>query len=435
MSTSRWNEVYFCMNNSLFLFFLQVGILLSVSLIFSKLAKRYKIPPIIGELFAGIVLGPSILKNICPKIYYSIFNFDSPISSELNCFTQLSMLFFMFFLGLEIQLKASLKKKKTIILTSLFSMIIPMLIGFGTVIISPNVFMVDMTNKNKIYFALFIGIALSISALPVILKILTDLKILNTNTGLIIASSAIINDLVGWSLFAGLITLITQKTLSVCSITLNVIKIIIFPFLLYLIIKVLKPIINKHIFGKKGISIGFIISIIVLVAAIAEKSDVHPFFAVFIIGVIFKNQFFKNQNNSINSSLNTLCADFLSPLYFATIGLKTDFFRNFDMSLVIVIIVVACLGKILGAILGAALGGVNWHEAMCIGVGLNARGAMEIIMASSALELNIISEKIYVSLLSMAIFTSVVSGLALKLILPINQSKEMSLLTKVTRTI
>lgn len=107
---------------------------------------------------------------------------------------------------------------------------------------------------------------------------------------------------------------------------------------------------------------------------------------------------------------------FFSPLYFSTIGLKANFFQDFDLQLVLIIVVFACIGKILGSSVGARLGGLRWNQALTIGLGLNARGAVEIIIASIALEAQVIDRRIYVSLVIMAIVTSIGSALGLKLI-------------------
>lgn len=414
------------MENNFFLFILQIGILLFVSLCFRELFRRFNIPSIVGELLVGIVLGPSIMKRLIPSLYYNIFSVNSAnsaLSNELSCFTQLCMLLFMFLLGLQVDLKKSANQKKTIILISLFSIIIPMLIGVGGVLILPQIFGKELVNNDILDFSFLIGVCLSISALPVILKILIDLNILNTEIGSIIVSSAISNDLIGWTLFAVTIQLINQNKASIYTIALNIFIIIIFFFILILLIMLLKFMINKFNFCNKVIGIGLSMSF-VIIAIIAKESNIHPFFVAFIIGIIIKNKFYNDRYIALKN-LNVVGTNFLAPLYFATIGLRTDYFSNFDIKLVISIIFIAVLGKFLGAGLGALLGGMSLNKSLYIGLGMNARGSIEIIIASIALELNMINQKVYVSLVTMAIVTSIISCLGLKILLKVNNKEDI----------
>lgn len=300
------------MEGDLFLFFMQISILLLAALSLGGLARRINLPAIIGELLAGILLGPSIM-GLLPETYSKMWGFTGGVSEPLSYFTQFAMLFFMFYLGLEIELKHFFNSRKTIIITSVLSLIVPMLIGIGIIFVFSEVFTSGSGNLHPVYLAGFMGVALSISALPIILKILSDLNILNTRTGSIIVGSAIINDLIGWSLFAGGIFLISQENRSGLQIATRMLTIVTFPFIMVLVFKWLKSFINQQLTRVKGANIGFVIFLVVLIAALAEKNHVHPFFAVFIMGILFKHQFYNDTIKTLKGGLSSICTYFFRP--------------------------------------------------------------------------------------------------------------------------
>ena len=149
---------------------------------------------------------------------------------------------------------------------------------------------------------------------------------------------------------------------------------------------------------------------IMAAAALAEGIGIHPVFGAFQVGVALGQGFDPKKNNPVYEIIQQFAVNFFAPLYFVSIGLKANFFTNFDLKLVLVVIFIASLGKILGAGFGAWLGGLPPREALAVGCGLNARGAMEIILASVALEYQVIDQRIFVALVMMALVTSMLSG-------------------------
>jgi Kef-type K+ transport system membrane component KefB len=158
--------------------------------------------------------------------------------------------------------------------------------------------------------------------------------------------------------------------------------------------------------------IGLITIFLLIAAALAESIGLHAIFGAFLIGVALGQD--KEANHQVHDIIYQFAISFFAPLYFVSIGLKANFATHFDAGLVFVVLLIACLGKIAGASLGAWWGGTLPRQALAIGFGMNARGAMEIILASVALEYGLINQKIFVALVVMALFTSMLSGPAMQ---------------------
>jgi Kef-type K+ transport system membrane component KefB len=398
-------------------FFVQIALMLTVAWLFGYLMKKFSQPVVLGELIGGIVLGPTLLGKVYPGAYANLFPTDSTITTSIDALLKVGMLFFMFAAGLEINLIHFRQYKLTIASTSLFGGALPFALGFGMVLLFPELW---GQNDRPLLLALFIGTALSISALPVIARILIDLNLIATKTGMTIMASAMINDLIGWSLFAVILHNLGQDHLA-GSILSPLVMIIVFgAFILGIGRWLVQPFLRYIDFFKDwpGGLLIFISVLVMLAAAGAEKIGIHAIFGAFLVGIAMgQNQGqgkFSEQEKHIYSIIQLFALNFFAPLYFVSVGLKVNFFSQFDGVLVLVVVLIACLGKILGASLGARLGGMRWREALSVGVGLNARGAIEIILASVALEHQLIDQRIFVALVVMALATSIISGSLLK---------------------
>ncbi|MCI0514843.1 cation:proton antiporter, partial [candidate division KSB1 bacterium] len=190
--------------NDLVLFFLQLGAMLIVALLFGQFMRKLHLPPVLGELIGGVLLGPSLLGHLAPGIFSQLFPVNTALDHTRESLIRLGMLFFLFSAGLEINLARFRQQKWRILATSILGLTIPFALGFGMVWYFPGVWGHALSDHILI-LALFIGTALSISALPVITRILLDFNLLQHELGLIIMSAATINDLIGWSFFAVLL--------------------------------------------------------------------------------------------------------------------------------------------------------------------------------------------------------------------------------------
>jgi Kef-type K+ transport system membrane component KefB/mannitol/fructose-specific phosphotransferase system IIA component (Ntr-type) len=268
---------------------------------------------------------------------------------------------------------------------------------------------------NSLIFALFVGTALSISALPVIAKILMDLNLLRTEMGTVIISSAMFDDLVGWILFSFVLGMLHPTGGSIAAGVKHTI-ILVFLFVgitltlgRWLIDKIL-PFLQAHTAWPGGV-LGFIFTLTMAGAAFTEYAGIHAVFGAFVVGIAVGESGHLRKRTS--QHIHQIVTNVFAPFFFASIGLRTNFVSNFHLGLTLTVIAVACAGKLLGAGWGARLGGMDLTSSLAVGLAMNARGAMEIILGILALQAGLIRENMFVAMVIMALFTSLLSAPAI----------------------
>ncbi len=398
-------------HNELIVLLLSISAMLIISRIFAEVGKKFKLPVVMGELIVGIVLGPTILGMISPDIFNYLFPRTGNIPIALDGIFSLSVIMLLFVAGMEVQLPLVLKQGKVAVYTSLFSMVIPFFTGFAVAWFFPEIFSIPNEHDPKLLFALFFGTALSISALPVIARILMDMNLFQTNIGMVIIASAMFNDLIGWLIFSLVLSLTNGDKAEHMSLWYTVAYIIGFGLFM---LTIGKKIIDKTLpwmqtklswpGGVLSISLG----ICLLSAAFTESINIHAILGAFIAGIAFGDSVhLKEQAREI---IHQFITNFFAPLFFVSIGLKVNFIENFDATIVVIVLVLAYVGKVVGASIGARLGGMSKNHSLAVGFGMNARGAMEIILGTLALNAGLISKPIFVALVIMALVTSLTSG-------------------------
>jgi Kef-type K+ transport system membrane component KefB len=396
----------------LVIFLLAISTMLILSRIISELGKRFKLPMVMGELIVGICLGPTVLGKLLPDVQNYLFPLttNSNVSLALDGIFSMSVIMLLFVAGMEVQLSIVLRQGKAAIFTGFGSMIIPFFVGFAAAYWLPELFGMTMENSSRLLFALFLGTALSISALPVIARILMDMNLFKTKVGMIIIASAMFNDLVGWLFFSVILSMSGQNHNSL-GLGYTVIYIIAFgAFMLFIgrrIIDKILPWIQTKLSWPGGV-LAMSLGLCLLCAAFTESINLHAILGAFIAGIAIGDSVkLREQARDI---IHQFVTNFFAPLFFVSIGLKVDFITNFDIGMVSIILVLAYVGKVIGATGGALLGGISKRNALAVAFGLNARGAMEIILGTLALNAGLISQPIFVALVVMALVTSLTSG-------------------------
>jgi Kef-type K+ transport system membrane component KefB len=387
------------------LILLQITVMLVFALVFGGLMKRLHQPAVLGEIFGGIILGPTILGALSPALQSQLFPVSGETSRILYFITYLGLVAFVFVAGLELDLTCIRCQGRSTLITSISGVILPFALGYAMVVLMPQLWSISFEDQG--IFALFMGTALSISALPVIARILIDLELLKTDLGGIIMGAATINDIVGWSIFALILSVLNTNISLGINLGLTAGILVVTIAILYLTGK------NRawHKSPLGGIIID-LIALIMLAASIAsEFIGAHGIFAAFLAGAILSLR--RSRRDLILKKTYLPVMTILAPIYFVSIGLKTNFAANFDLTIVLLVFFVACIGKIIGASLGALAGGMAERKALAVGFGLNARGAMEIVLATAALDYGLIEGHIFVALVIMALATTMISGLAL----------------------
>jgi Kef-type K+ transport system membrane component KefB/mannitol/fructose-specific phosphotransferase system IIA component (Ntr-type) len=395
--------------------FLALATLLGCAKLAAELMQKIGQPSILGEISVGIFLGPTVLGHYQPHLYETLFPTTGPMPIVLDTVTTLGVVFFLLAAGLEIDLRSIFRQGKSALLVSIFGVAFPFGAGYLAATVFPNE-MGAVPGANTLIFALFVGTALSISALPVIAKILMDLNLLRTEMGTVIISSAMFDDLVGWILFSFVLGMMHPPAGGSIGdgVKHTVVLVVLFvgitlTFGRWLIDKIL-PFLQAHTTWPGGV-LGFIFTLTMAGAAFTEYAGIHAVFGAFVIGIAVGESGHLRQRTS--QHIHQIVTNVFAPFFFASIGLRTNFVSNFHLGLTAIVIGVACVGKLLGAGWGARLGGMDRTSSLAVGLAMNARGAMEIILGILALQAGLIRENMFVAMVVMALFTSLISAPAI----------------------
>lgn len=404
--------------------FLSLCVLLTAARVCGEIARKLNQPAVFGELLAGVILGPTILGQLMPGLMTSIFPSQGPAMLVVKGFVTVAIALFLLVAGMEVDLSSIWRQGKAAIYVSIAGVSVPFAIGLLGGRLMPEVFGRE-EGADGLIFALFLATALSISALPVIARTLMDLNLYRSDLGMLVIASAVVNDLIGWIVFALILGLLGGGSVG-SSMTFTIAATLLFAgFMLtagrWLIHRVL-PWIQAHTAFPGGV-LSFALAIALACAAFTEWIGVHAVFGAFLAGVaIGDSSHLREQTRSI---LHQFVSFIFAPLFFASVGLRLNFIEHFDPVLTGCVILVAFAGKVLGCGYGARLGGIDWRESWAIGFAMNARGAMEIILGLLALEHGIIRQRMFVALVVMALVTSLASGPAMRRLLRLRNPRRL----------
>jgi Kef-type K+ transport system membrane component KefB len=390
---------------------LQLAIMLLMARIFAEIAQKLKQPSVVGEIIAGIILGPTILGMIGPDFFDFMFRSNPSANLALDGIVQMAVILLLFIAGLEVELHLVWSQGKSAVSISLLGLIVPFVLGFIFPYFFPSVF--NISEESRLLFSLFMGTAMSITALPVVVRILMDMNLFKTKMGMVIVAGAMVNDIIGWLIFSVILSFM-GKTGNLSLINTIGITLVFTVFMLTLgkgLLNKVLPWTNKKLAWPGGV-LSLSMAFCFLLAAFTEWLGIHAIFGAFLFGVALgdSDHLSEKAKEIIHQFINNIFA----PLFFVSIGLKINFFTNFDIWLVVIIIAISFAGKIIGSGYGAVLSGYSKMDALAVGFGMNARGAMEIILGLIALENGLINEKLFVALVVMALVTSMTSGPLMK---------------------
>ena len=408
-------------HNEIVSLLIAISVMLISGRLLGEFFRRLKQPMVIGEILAGIILGPTILGMIDRDFFLALFPLTGGATLALDGLVSISVILLLFIAGLEVDLRMVIEQGKQSFYISLTSIIIPFVIGFAFPWFYPEFF--GISEEGKLIYSLFLGTALSITALPVIARILMDMGLFKSKIGMVIIASAMVNDLMGWMIFSVVLSMISNDVNN-SGLLSTLILTVFFAVTMLTLGKILfnrtLPWINTKFAWPGGI-LSLSIAMCFLSASFTEYIGIHAIFGAFIFGVALGDSVHLTERAKeiIHHFVNNIFA----PLFFVSIGLKVNFVQNFDLTLTLVVLVIATAGKLIGAGAGARLAKFSWNDTFAIGAGMNARGAMEIILGLLALEAGIIKEKMFVALVIMALVTSIISGPMMKYFTRVKEKK------------
>ncbi len=414
-------------SNELAVLFLSLGALLAAARICGEAARRFNQPSVLGELLAGILLGPTVLGRLVPSWVDWLFPHTGQIAVAHDALTTVGIALFLLVAGMDVDLSSIWRQGRAAVLVSISGIVLPFSVGLAVAGLAPD-WVGHPPQVELRAFALFFAAAMSISALPVIARMLMDLNIYRSDLGMVVIAAAVVNDLVGWVVFALILGLVGfQGTVHPMPIGWTVAVTLLFTaFVLTFgrsLIHRSLPWIQAHTSWPGGV-LGFALSLGLVGAAFTQWIGIHAIFGAFLIGVaIGDSSHLREQTRTI---INQFVSFIFAPLFFASIGLKFNFAAHFDLSLTAVVLIIACAGKILGCGLAAKWGGIARREAWAIGFAMNARGAMEIIFGLLGLQTGLIDERLFVSLFVVAMVTSMMSGPIMGRLLRLRRHRRLS---------
>lgn len=383
-----------------------IGGTLVLTRLFGEASKRLKLSSVFGEISLGILLGPTVLGTLLPGISAHFYPPPtSPARLAINVMVQLSVIMLLFVAGLEVRLHTVVQQGKAALLTSVTSMTIPFVLGFTAMWLLPAFFRIDPL--NRLIPSLFFGIAMAVSALPVIARILMDLQLFQTRVGMTIMAAAVFDDLTGWMAFAFVLSMFNGQKSGVDSLWQSAVSIGLFAVLTLTIgrriVHACLPWMEAH-FSRPGGVIAFCFGLGCLGAAFTESIGLHALLGAFLVGIAIGDS--SHLRDEVRVIFREFVMSIFAPLFFVSVGLGVNFVTDFDPALFAVVLFLAMFCKISGGFLGARLGGMVSREALAVGLGLNARGVMEIILGTMARDAGLIDQRMLVALICMALTTS-----------------------------
>lgn len=402
------------LQNPLNVLFLQLIVILTSAKLISRLSLKIGQPPVIGEMIAGIVLGPSLLGMAFPKAVS--FLFPAASMGSLRLFSQTGVVLFMFMVGMEMNAQQLKEKARAAVVISHASIMAPFLLGVAISLLIYRRF--APPHISFVSFGLFMGVAMSITAFPVLARIIEERGISNSYLGSTAIACAAVDDVTAWCMLTSVIAIVNVSGIESLVLTISL-ALVFTGFTLFILRPQLKRIFDKDFeLGKNNH--GLVVGTMILAfgcAYFTEIIGIHALFGAFLAGVAMPAA------NGVRSFLKEKIGAFISaallPLFFAFTGLRTQIALLDDWQSWLAclgIIAVAVAGKLGGSMMAARWAGLNWSDSISIGVLMNTRGLMELVVLNIGYDLGILTERIFAIMVLMALVTTCMTGPLLSLI-------------------
>ncbi|MCO6149614.1 cation:proton antiporter [Flavobacterium sp. NRK1] len=408
------DSLYNNLTHPLAILLVQIITIIFVARIFGWICKKIGQPTVIGEMAAGIVLGPSLVGTFFPE--YSSLLFPEESLGNLHFLSQIGLILFMYVIGMELDLNVLKNKAKDAVIISHASIIIPFTLGL---VLSYFIYtQFAPQGVDFMAFALFMGIAMSITAFPVLARIVQERGLHRTRIGSMVITCAAADDVTAWCLLAAVIAIVKAGSL-ISSLYVMVLAVV----YVALMLKVVKPFLkrigelysNKENVTKPVVAIFFLT--LLLSSYTTELIGIHALFGAFMAGAIMpENMRFRS---IFIEKVEDVSQVMLLPLFFVFTGLRTQIGLLDDPYLWKIcglIIAVAVTGKFIGSALTARFVGQNWRDSFTIGALMNTRGLMELVVLNIGYDLGVLSAEVFSMMVIMALATTVMTGPALDLI-------------------
>jgi Kef-type K+ transport system membrane component KefB len=381
---------------TLVLLLLQIAVILAICRLLHEVVERIGQPPVIGEIIAGLLLGPSFFGWLAPNLFARLF---PPASlPALNALSQIGLVLFMFLVGLHLDVAEVWALRGVAGLAGLLSIAVPFAAGFALArplhVLAPD--------SPMLAFSLFIAVAMSITAFPVLARILADQKLTATRLGHVAVACAAFNDVIAWSLLAWIVAASRSAESSLVE-----------PIAIVLIYSAVMWLIVRPLLRWVPNELATMLIFVFLSSWATELAGLHALFGAFFAGVIWPRG---NVNfEEVSAKIEPIAMAVLIPLFFSYTGLRTNI-GAVNWACTSTIIAVAVFGKIGGAFAGARMMGFDSRNALSLGVLLNTRGLVELVVLNVGLDLGILTPALFSMMVVMALVTTLMTTPALNVL-------------------
>jgi Kef-type K+ transport system membrane component KefB/nucleotide-binding universal stress UspA family protein len=390
------------------IFFAQIGLILVVGRLLGEAMQRVGQPPVMGQLVAGMVLGPSVLGALWPDLQHAIFPDNAEQKSMLDATSQLGILMLLLLTGMESDLKLVRRVGRAAVTVAAFGVAVPFACGVAMGEMLPNSILPKP--DQRFITSILLGTALSISSVKIVAMVVAEMNFMRRNLGQIIVASAILEDTIGWILVAVSFGLASSGTLDAWSVARTVLGTAAF---LAASLTIGRRVVSSLIrwtndnFVSDFPVITTILVIMVAMALTTHMIGVQSVLGAFVAGVLVGESPILTRH--IDEQLRGLIVALFMPVFFGLSGLSADLtiLKNTDLLLLTgALVLIASVGKFGGAFIGGRLGRLSYRESLALACGMNARGSTEVIVATVGLSMGVLNQDLFTMIVAMAVVTT-----------------------------
>jgi K+:H+ antiporter len=393
---------------SVAVFLAQVVTLLVCGRMLGELMQRIGQPPVMGQLIAGMLLGPSCLGALLPSLAHALFPADPAQKALLDGFSQLGILLLLLMTGMETDLSVFRDARRTAVSISVTGIVIPFACGVLLGELLPATLLPNPA--TRLITTLFLGTALSISSVKIVALVVRDLGFLRRRVGQVIVASAVIDDTIGWIIMSVIFGLAIHGRADFAAISRSVAGTAVFLVLSFtvgrrLILHMIRWA-NDSLRSELAL-ISMILAITLSMALLTDAIGVHTVLGAFTAGILIGQSPMVTRH--VGEQLRGLIIALFMPIFFGLAGLSTDLAVLVKPNLLLLtvgMILLASIGKFSGAFVGGRIGGLGYRESLAVGCGMNARGSTEVIVASIGLSMGALNQILYTAIVAMAVITT-----------------------------
>jgi Kef-type K+ transport system membrane component KefB len=372
---------------------LAVAAVITAARVVGVVAARFGQPRVLGEILAGVLLGPSLLGAVAPSV--SDYLFPAGVRAGLGAIAQLGLVLFMFIVGLELDVSRLTSQGRRAVVISQMSIFVPLVLG---VVLGLWLYPRFGTGSGQLGFVLFIGAAMAITAFPVLVLVMREAGLDGTRLGALAITCAAIDDVTAWCLLAAVVAVVQADGGDEVLLT-----VLLAAAFVVAMLGLARPLMNR----RSRISLPAAVAFALLCAWTTEAIGIHAIFGAFLAGVVIQHS--PVAGRELASRLDSATTVVLLPVFFVVVGLSTQIGlldSTYRWAVAALVVAVAMVGKLGGGAFAARLTGESWRDAMTIGVLMNTRGLTEIVILTVALDLGVIGPTLFTIMVMMALATT-----------------------------